>query len=133
MTLYDKVPIYCCILIIWLRCKLNWIFKGYIPADGVKGLPCCLSMPLPPHELVQIRWELVFVASFHPFELRLDSAPVALDIVRVHACYRILKVQRVVHCMMRRHSGQRGHIIICSPLVTVDLCARTSVPLDNRE
>lgn len=73
------------------------------------------------------------MASFHTFQFHLDTGPVAFDVVCMDTRNRILEVKGVVHSAMGGNSGQSRDVIICCPLVTVNLCTRSSVLLDNRQ
>ena len=51
--------------------------------NGVKTLPCSLSVPFSIHEFIQITGQLMFMNTSHAFQLYLNSVPVGFCILDV--------------------------------------------------
>jgi hypothetical protein len=70
-------------------------------------------VPLNPHKLVQITWQLIGVHPSHPFELLFNSVPVAFNMLGVDLSVWVDKMQRMIDNPM---PGYIWQLTNCSPM-----------------
>ena len=90
-------------------------------------------MPLTPHKFVQIAGHHVVVYSLHSFYFCFYPIPIGLDILCVHSCCRVNKLNAVIDSLVLSNRGQVLDPIICCPLVAPDDCPWSDVLLDDGE
>ena len=83
--------------------KLNWEESLMMFTSECRHLG--VTMPLSPHELIQVTGELGCVASLHSLKLYFDLSPVGLYVLGVGVGNRIHKRDRVIHGGMRSNIG----------------------------
>ena len=79
---------------------LHWILLSYVYHYVLQCISSSLPKPLSPHELIQVTWELVCVASPHTLQFGFHTAPVTLNVLSMHSCHRLYKVEGVIYHTM---------------------------------
>lgn len=113
--------------------NLDWVLDSYISYYVIIGLTDTCTMPLSPHEFVQISWKMICVATLHFLQLYLHRVPVTLYILGVSPSNWVNKMEAVVDSVMGSDSWKRPYLVVGSPLIRVDCCPCLNIGLDNGE
>ena len=85
----------------------------------MKGNTCTVSMPLPPHEFIQIGWELFCMAPLHTLQFPLHSIPVRFNMLGMHPSSGINKVKGMIYHLMTE-CWNPLYSTVCCPLIRMD-------------
>lgn len=109
---------------------LDRILVGYISNNVNECMACSPAMSFAPHEFVQITWNHILVASFHPLNFCLASIPIGFHTLCVSPCCAVNEFYRMVDSLMQGNIGKGLDLVIRSPLVTVNDGTWLDVGLD---
>ena len=80
--------------------RLHRILSGNVLHYLMKGNTSTASMPLSPHEFIQIGWQLVCMASSHTLQLSLHSIPIWFNMLGMDAGGWINKMKGMIYHFM---------------------------------
>ena len=106
--------------------------ESYISVQILKYFIILLPISLPPHELIQIGWELWSVVTSHSLEFHLCSVPVRLYVIHMYAS-RSGEFNRVIDRAVTLDALYLSDTIVCSSTVRPDYCAGLYMILNDRQ
>ena len=119
-------------MLTWLTDRqLHRVLCCNVLQDHVPCRACRLPMQLPPKKFLQVAWDLVGMAAFHPLQFTLHSIPVTLHIVGMNPSYWVYEVHGVVNGVVCSHITQGLYSAICCPLVGMNSTSWCCMHLDD--